>query len=301
MPSKSSLLRVAACQVLTSSDVADSTRKIVDWLGRAKEQKVQLVTFPEGALHGYTPGRTFWRTVKPRVFQQAEQKVAQACRRYRLAAVIGSAHVEGGAWMNSLAILDPKGNLTGRYSKSFLAGEQWFASGRNIVIHQILGVPCCFLICHDIRYPELVRLPAVRGARMCIYCSCESGLVLEHKLSAYRAMPISRAAENGIWLVMANTPADPTRMNAAGQSHGNSKIIDPAGNVLEEAGHFEQRLVIADIDPDQADRWIARRVYEEPSLIQEWIRSGAEIVQVPGSDGSRAAGKRSFATGRRTR
>ena len=76
----------------------------------------------------------------------------------------------------------------------------------------------------------------MRGAKLCIFCSCESPLTLEHKLSAYRAMPISRAAENGIWLVMANTPADPSRMDADGQSHGNSKIIDPDGNVVREGG-----------------------------------------------------------------
>ena len=47
------------------------------------------------------------------------------------------------------------------------------------------------------------------GAQLCIFCSCEAGLLSEHKLSAYRAMPISRATENGIYLLMANTPANP--------------------------------------------------------------------------------------------
>ena len=48
--------------------------------------------------------------------------------------------------------------------------------------------------------------------------------------------PISRATENGIYLVMANTPANPNDMHAPGSSHGNSKIIDPDGNVGKEAG-----------------------------------------------------------------
>lgn len=281
MSAESKQIRVAACQVLTSKDVADSTRKVIDWLGQAADQKVRLVAFPEGALFGYTTERSFWRRAAPALFQRAEEKIAKACRKYRIAAVFGSAHVESGAWMNSLAIFDPKGKLIGRYSKNFLAGERWFSSGRQLPVHEILGIPCCFLICHDIRYPELVRLPAVRGARLCIFCSCESGLTEEHKLSAYRAMPISRAAENGIWLVMANTPADADHMSADGQSHGNSKIINPDGNVLQEAGHFEQRLVVADVDMDKATRWIAQRVMDQRSPIQGWISSGSRIVKMP--------------------
>ena len=101
----------------------------------------------------------------------------------------------------------------------------------------LCGVPCCFLICHDIRYPELVRLPAAAGAEVCFFCSCESSVTLEHKLSAYRAMPISRATENGIYVVMANAPADPSDIDRAGSSHGESKIIHPDGNVMAEAGN----------------------------------------------------------------
>lgn len=281
MPAESKLMRVAACQILTTKDIAFSTRKTIEWIDRAAEQKVRLVAFPEGTLFGYTEDRAFWRKANVRMFQQAERKVAAACRRHRVAAVIGSAHVEEGTWRNSLAIFDPKGELVGRYSKNFLAGERWCSPGREIPIHEILGIPCCFLICHDVRYPELVRLPAVRGAKLCIYCSCESGLSLEHKLSAYRAMPISRAAENGIWLVMANAPADTQHMTERGQSHGNSKIIDPHGNVLIEAGYFEERLVVSDIEIDLANRWIAQRIADQPSPVQGWIWSGAGIVTTP--------------------
>jgi omega-amidase len=279
MPAKQKIIRAAACQVLTSDDVAASARTVVEWIRRAAEQKIRLVAFPEGCLHGYTPDMAFWRKARPATFHRAEDKIARACRKYRIAAVVGSAHQKDGDWMNSLAIIDQRGRLIGRYSKTFLAGEKWCRSGRDMPIYNLLGVPCCFIICHDIRYPELVRLPTVRGAQLCIFCSCESPLTLEHKLSAYRAMPISRAAENGIWLLMANTPADPNRMDADGQSHGNSKIIDPDGNVVREAGYFEQGLIAADIDIAKANRWIAQRVVTCDSPIQDWVQAGTLIVR----------------------
>ena len=106
MSAKQQIMRAAACQIITSDDVARSTKAVVDWIGRAAEQKIRLVAFPEGCLHGYTPDMAFWRKARPATFRRAEERIAQACRRYRVAAVVGSAHREDGNWMNSLAIID---------------------------------------------------------------------------------------------------------------------------------------------------------------------------------------------------
>ena len=64
----------------------------------------------------------------------------------------------------------------------------------------------------------------------------------------YRSMQISRATENMVYVVMCNAAAEVDDMKRAGTSHGNSKIVDPLGNVLDEAGSFEERLVTADLD-----------------------------------------------------
>jgi predicted amidohydrolase len=82
----------------------------------------------------------------------------------------------------------------------------------------VAGVKSCFIICHDVRYPELVRLPAIAGAQMCYFCSHESGLREEYKLSAYQAMPIARATENSIFCVMAHAPADDPSCMAGDQT-----------------------------------------------------------------------------------
>jgi predicted amidohydrolase len=99
----------------------------------------------------------------------------------------------------------------------------------------------------------------------------------EHKLSAYRAMPIARATENGIFCIMANAPTD--RKTFRG-SHGNSKIIHPDGNVLVEAGHFEERLVTANIRINDASRSIAKRAANDETILKEWLKKGAKLVTV---------------------
>jgi predicted amidohydrolase len=276
-------IKVAACQLLTSEDVGQNTSKVLEKLETCAEMGIQIVAFPEGCLFGYCCRADYWERISPLVFKEAEAKIAEACRRYRIATVVGSAHHDGENWHNDLAIFNEQGMLKYRYGKTFLAGEKWCINNRGkLPVVRLAGVDCCFIICHDVRYPELVKLPAAMGAQICFFCSCESGLVSEYKLSAYRAMPISRATENGIYLVMANTPANPDDIGASGSSHGNSKIVHPDGNVLKEAGFFGDKIVSATIELSKAKGSTAKRTFNEDTILRDWFRRGCEFVEMVG-------------------
>jgi predicted amidohydrolase len=273
-------LRVAACQLLNADDVDSNVERVIEFLEGCAEQGVSIAAFPEGALYGYCCRTEFWERMTPQVFRNAEDRIARACARLNIAAVVGTAFRQRDTWINGLAIFERDGRLVGRYGKAFLGGDTWCDNYRGkIPIVEIAGIKTCFAICRDIRYPEIVRLPVILGAELLIYCTCESGLTAEHKLSAYRAMPISRAAENEIYVVMANAPANPDNIRSAECSHGNSKIIDPLGNVLVEAGYFEERVVVADIDFALATRRVATRVMTEATALQDWYRQGLQLVE----------------------
>lgn len=272
-------IKIAACQLLTSEDVSANTVKVLQQIEACAEIGIQIAAFPEGCLFGYCCRTDYWERISPQVFKEAEAKIAEAARRHAMAVVVGSAHHDGENWHNDLAIFDQQGSLKYRYGKTFLAGEKWCINNRGkLPIVQLAGVDCCFIICHDVRYPELVKLPAAMGAQLCIFCSCESGLLSEYKLSAYRAMPISRATENGIYLLMANTPANPEDIRSPGSSHGNSKIIYPDGNVITEAGFFGDDIVSATIDLSKASGSQAKRTFNEDTILREWFQQGCEFV-----------------------
>jgi predicted amidohydrolase len=270
-------IRVAACQILTYREVEKSTEKIIEWIRRASDQKVDVVAFPEASLCGYVCEAGYWEKAVPEDFLAGERRIIEVSKELDIAVVLGTAHWEGGALFNSLLVIDRGGHVRGRYAKTHLA-ESWSTPGRSLPIYSLAGVRSCFLVCHDIRYPELVRLPAVAGAQICYFCSNESGLLSEYKLSAYRAMPISRATENGIFLLMTNAPANPDDLRSASQSHGNSKIIHPDGNVLQEAGYFDETLVVCSIHMEEATRSVAKRSAKDETILKKWIQDGAELV-----------------------
>ncbi len=272
-------LRVAACQILTYPDPAKSANKVIEWLGRAAEDGVDVVIFPEACLCGYTSDPAYWEEAVAEDFLHAEQRVIAQASNLNLAMVLGTVFWENQKCYNGLLIVDKGGQVRGRYAKTHLAeSEKWSVPGQWLPIYTLAGIKSCLLVCHDIRYPELVRLPAIAGAQICYFCSVESGLLYEYKLSAYQAMPIARAAENTIFLVMANAPADPDNMRSLSQSHGNSKIIHPDGNVLIEAGFFEECLVTATINIEDATRVFALRSANDPSIYKDWINQGVQLV-----------------------
>jgi rhamnogalacturonan endolyase len=276
-------IKVGACQILNTEDVKKSGDRVIEKLKAAAEQGIEILAFPEGTLFGYCCRADYWENAKLEWFEEAERRISSACKENNIATIVGSAYKEDGKWVNGLAIFDKDGTLKARYGKTFLAGEKWCINNQGpLPVVNIAEVNSCFIICHDVRYPELVKLPAAMGAQICFFCSCESGLTSEYKLSAYRAMPISRATENGIYLVMANTPADKENINRPGSSHGNSKIVHPDGNVMVETGFFTEEIVSAELDLSKAGGEMAKRSAKENTILKGWFNEGLKfVVMIP--------------------
>ncbi|HEY2927662.1 carbon-nitrogen hydrolase family protein [Piscinibacter sp.] len=273
-------IKVAACQVMTTEDIEFSKNRVISFLEIAAAQQVDLVLFPEATLSGYSNRAEFWATARPEAFEAAERDIAAACKRLKLAAVVGSAFQGPGGWINGLAVFEKDGRLIGRYGKTFLGGDSWCTNfAARIPLIKVAGANVCFLICRDVRYPELVRLPAAMGAEICLISSCESGLLAERKMNAYRAMAIARAFENGIYVVKANTPADPDNLRRQGSSHGKSCIVSPEGEVLREAGFFEECIISEEIRLGAAHGHTAKRTLIEKTVLNEWYREGLNHVE----------------------
>lgn len=126
------------------------------------------------------------------------------------------------------------------------------------------------MICHDERYPELVRLPAIQGARIVYYISHESGLRQESKLAPYRAQLMARAVESRVFIVSANAPSDPKDLRG---SHGQSRIVSDDGNVIKEASFFGEDILTETLAVKPAK--LERPLQE---LMGEWWRQGVEFM-----------------------
>lgn len=270
-------IRIAICQILTSHDVVASTDKIIAWMDKAAHAGADVAVFPEVATAGYPRNAATLEAIGADAFRAADARLVDASRRLNLAVVAGTARpAAGGGWHNSLLIVDKGGRIRGYYDKLH-AAESWTVPGECMPIHTLCGVPSCFLVCYDWRFPELTRLYAAAGAKVCYCCSHHEDPSVERKAAAYHAIPVVRAAENTFYFVSANAPACAADLRAG--SHGRSRIIDPDGNALATASTFGEEMIMAEIDPHLATGAHARRALNDQTPLKQWLGEGIKLVQ----------------------
>lgn len=286
------MVRVAAAQLLTDAgQLSENKRKIEEAIREADAKGCDVVLFHEGCLTGY-PNETQISSIDFDEVRRAEREICTLAKELKIGILLGSTGQSEGQYFNYVLVIDEHGEVLGQYNKTWRAGEPHYCAGSGPVIFRIADTEATVIICHDLRYPELPRLSVAAGARIVFIANNESGITRENKLLGYRSMQISRATENLVYSVMSNSPADPHHIDRHNNSHGNSKIVDPLGNVMDEAGVFEERLVIADLDMKQASASSAlrtigenastARLYGTPTenaAYAKWMQAGVKLVK----------------------
>jgi predicted amidohydrolase len=266
-------LRVAAVQMRSTRDLAANIKCIKEQLAKCAGDGVRVAVFPECALTGYFDD-AFMKSISAEQLADAEKQVAEACRAHNIYAVVGTPYRDGKRLFNSAAVITSEGEILARYHKIQLA-ESWPVAGEQLLVFKIDGVPASIIICHDERYPELVRLPVLAGARIVFYVCHESGLREEKKIAPYRAQIQARAVENTVYVVQANAPAN---LDTTG-SHGQSRLIAPDGNIIEEASIFGEDVVAATLDLERSTGRQARQSIDRGPF-GDWWRVGVAKVRV---------------------
>lgn len=261
-------LKVAAVQFRSSPTIEENATRMRDILGKLANDGVRVAVFPECALTRYNRDNIL--TAKAEDIAEAEEQIRRFCREKQISTVFGSVYKINGRAYNTAVVFNTRGQLIERYAKVYLAGEKWFTPGNHISFFELEGIPSTVMICHDERYPELVRLPAIQGARIVYYISHESGLREESKLAPYRAQLMARAVENRVFIVSANAPADPKDLSG---SHGQSRIVNDDGNIVKEASFFGEEILIETLKVKSAK--LERPLKE---LMGGWWRQGVEFM-----------------------
>ena len=170
--------------------------------------------------------------------------------------VAGSIAERGGdRGRNTCLHVGPDGEDVGVYRKIHMfdvevGGQVYRESatdepGDELVVSSTAGgVQLGLSVCYDLRFPELYRILAVRGARVLVVPAAFTvATTREHWEILLRA----RAIEDQCFVVAANQVGE----HAPGyRSGGRSMIVDPWGVVLAQAPDTEG-VVVADLDLDR--------------------------------------------------
>ncbi len=104
------------------------------------------------------------------------------------------------------------------------------------------GLGLGLTICYDLRFPELYRILALRGARIITIPAAFTRVTGE---AHWEILLRARAIENQVFVI---APGQGRLPGPDRDSYGNSMIVDPWGEVLARAGGEGACFVAADLD-----------------------------------------------------
>lgn len=157
-------------------------------------------------------------------------------RRHGVHIVGGSvAEQQLGRMYNTMYVFNRLGEEIGRYSKIHLfrlmEEEKHLQPGEQSVIFEMDGIPAGAAICYDIRFPELARTLALKGAKL-LFVPAEWP---HPRLNHWRTLLAARAIENQMYVIACNR----TGRSGNEDFFGHSLIIDPWGQIIAEGGEGE--------------------------------------------------------------
>jgi 5-aminopentanamidase len=161
---------------------------------------------------------------------------------------------------NTSLIFAPDGSLIAKYRKRFLyMGEaETFVRGERGLVVDMGFVTAGITICYDYMFPEYVRALVDNGARLLVHSTAwiTTDLCEDWGYNArvnYRGQSVTRAIENGIFLMTANHGGSYDRDGII-RPVGGSCIIAPWGEILAEVD-TGAGVAVAEVDFADIARW----------------------------------------------
>jgi predicted amidohydrolase len=256
--------------------IAGNLAKIETALRTAVRQRADAVLFPECATTGYACDFT---TLKPTEVRDALAQVSALAAQLRMNVLIGSPVFHSRTLQNCLVVFDRRGRMVHCYAKCQLTetDRRIFKPGNAVALFEIDRVPATAIICHERRYPELVRLSVMAGARILFHpnAGLDSLTVSRRKRGGRDGITV-RAFENAIYYVFANSVGP---QGGGKWSAGDSKIVAPDGRCLRLADNANEAVIVADLDLTQATGKYALESLSTPRFLAGSWRKMLTLVR----------------------
>ncbi|MEW6304748.1 MAG: carbon-nitrogen hydrolase family protein [Verrucomicrobiota bacterium] len=274
-PAAGKKLRVAAVQMKFAPTIDANLDLIARAVQQAVRRRADAILFPECATTGYAYD---FAALRPGKVRQALRHGCALAAQYQVNILLGTPVFRGRQLQNCLVVIDRAGRIVHCYAKCQLtsADRKYFTPGNHIALFDLDGICCTAIICHERRYPELVRLAAMAGAQILFHPNAGmDALAVSRRKRHGRDGIAVRAFENAIYYVFANSVGP---QGNGIWSAGDSKIVAPDGTVVKLANNRDAALIVADLDLSLATRTYALDSMEHPRFLSPtWKRLVREV------------------------
>jgi len=259
MKKEKQIIKVSAIQMnAVKFDKEANFKKAESMLREATLKGIDIACLPECALTGYP--RINRKNLKTEEEYQKElrkiisiaepipgpysEKFAQLSKELGIYIITGYEELRSDKVYNTCILLNPKGEIIGKYSKVHL--QDWMVdSGINhgdefkvfdLSIRNI-NLKVGIIICYDIQVTESGRMMMIEGADIVFVPYCANDFSDEIHRWLFRI----RALENQFYILRVHY--------ASPYKNGDSMLIDPKGNIIF-GGQTRETVLVGEVDLD---------------------------------------------------
>lgn len=257
---------IAVLQLNLNDVAANNLAKCIQWVRKAAQQGAEVISLPELYSSHY-----FCQSEDVANFELAEPLYSTSFIAFsELAKELGVVIIVPffekrmpGIYHNSAYIIDADGTEAGLYRKMHIPDDPHFYEKFYFTPGDIgfktfptqkgkIGT----LICWDQWYPEAARLTALQGAEVLFYPTAIGWHPLEkdeygaNQHGAWMNVMKGHAVANGVYVAAANRVGlEQYIPGTAGiQFWGSSFIAGPQGEILAQASHDQEEILMAEVD-----------------------------------------------------
>ena len=254
-------ITAAAIQMSSTPDKEENRETAERLIREAVSAGADLVALPElWSCHGLD--EVYRENAEPVPGPTTEflGSLARELKVYVLGGSILEGEPESERLSNTSTFFDPSGEMTAVYRKIHLfdvkvSDREYLESaniapGKEVVSAKAGAATLGLSVCYDVRFPELYRLLALRGAEI---LAVPAAFTLQTGKDHWELLLRARAVENQAFVV---APAQWGRKADGRWTYGRSMIVDPWGTVLATCPDRDG-FALATLDLDYLDRFRA--------------------------------------------
>ena len=256
-------ITVAALQVELNASEAQNIEAVTDLVAHAADNGAQIILPPElfeGPYFCRVEDEALFATARPVMEHPSVRAMAKLARLLGVAIPTSFFERDGPHYYNSLAMIDPDGQVLGVYRKSHIPDgpgyeeKYYFRPGNTgFKVWDVFGTRIGVGICWDQWYPECARAMALMGAEVLFYPTAIGSEPYDSTLDTsrmwQRAMQ-GHAVANCMPVIASN------RIGSEGDQsfYGHSFVANEWGDLVLDYGADETGVLVATLDLAQARR-----------------------------------------------
>jgi N-carbamoylputrescine amidase len=258
-------LKIALVQQHATQDPRENIERGIAAFLKAVEEGAQLVAYAELAFLPFlpqTPAKPESAAFAEKIPGPTVHRFQELAEKYKIVVVLNVYETDGKNTYDASPVIDADGTLCGTTrmvhimeGMGFHEKSYYKPGDATTFVYQTQIGRIGVAICYDRHFPEYMRNLGLKGAEVVVIP--QAGVFGEWPEGLFQAEIQVAAFQNGYYAALVNRVGKEEHLHFSGESF----VVGPEGNIITQAPHGQDFILLADCDLDKIARAPAKKYF----------------------------------------